>query len=60
VSLQSTVLVGFLAFCAMLIGAMTFCRFQSQLTERACIAAGRAIWNGHCSYPMTPRETRIE
>ncbi len=33
---------------------------DKQITERACIAAGRSMWNDHCSYPVQPGETRVE
>jgi hypothetical protein len=45
-----------------LLFAFTTCAFNAhdrQLTERACIAAGREIWDEHCYYPSKPGEIRI-
>ncbi len=58
--IDTAICVVLVVFIMSAFGTCSLQTWQANQTERACIAAGRTLWAGHCSDPIKPGETRIE
>lgn len=59
-NVETFLCISFVAMVTSFAGSCSFIRWQDGQTERACISAGRAMRDNHCSAKDEPKGTRIQ